>query len=141
MAIGLLDFRALSEDYARYHAHPMNRLCHAFGIPMIMLCLVRWTQIGGSFFPWVAVVLILYFAWSLPLALMMAAAVFAMAAAAPFLKSWMVLGIFVAGWILQFVGHKAFEKNSPAFTKNLIHLLVGPMWILGELTGVHSRLR
>ena len=35
------------------------------------------------------------------------------------------LGLFVAGWIFQFIGH-AFEGNRPAFFKNPLYLLVGP---------------
>jgi uncharacterized membrane protein YGL010W len=40
------------------------------------------------------------------------------------------LGLFAGGWIVQFVGHAAFEKRSPAFLKNLLHLLVGPAWLV-----------
>ena len=129
----LLDYKSLAADYAKYHTHPMNRLCHAFGIPLIVLCVVRWTQFGGSFFPWASVVLLLYVFWSVPLALMMAAAVFGMAAVAPFLHPWFVAFLFLLGWAFQFVGHSVFEGRSPAFTKNLVHLLVGPVWVLEEL--------
>mgnify|MGYP006370608533 CR=1 FL=1 len=48
---------------------------------------------------------------------------------------WAVsLGLFVFGWILQFVGHYVYEKRSPAFLNNLTHLLVGPLWILAKAT-------
>ncbi len=67
------DWGALSADYARYHTHPMNRLTHAFGIPLIMLSVVGWTQPAGALVPWAALVLPLYFVWSVPLALGMAA--------------------------------------------------------------------
>ena len=43
-------------------------------------------------------------------------------------------GLFVFGWVLQFVGHYVYEKRSPAFMKNLTHLLVGPLWILAKAT-------
>ena len=39
------------------------------------------------------------------------------------------LGLFVVGWILQFVGH-AIEGNQPAFFKNPVYLLVGPLWLI-----------
>ena len=39
------------------------------------------------------------------------------------------LVLFVGGWILQFVGH-AIEGNQPAFFKNPVYLLVGPLWLL-----------
>jgi uncharacterized membrane protein YGL010W len=47
-----------------------------------------------------------------------------------FLFAWRwALGIFVLGWVLQFVGH-AIEGNQPAFFKNPTYLLVGPWWLL-----------
>jgi uncharacterized membrane protein YGL010W len=39
------------------------------------------------------------------------------------------LTMFVVGWILQFVGH-AIEGNQPAFFKNPVYLLIGPLWLL-----------
>jgi uncharacterized membrane protein YGL010W len=39
------------------------------------------------------------------------------------------LTMFVVGWILQFVGH-AIEGNQPAFFKNPVYLLVGPLWFI-----------
>jgi uncharacterized membrane protein YGL010W len=45
------------------------------------------------------------------------------------------LGVFVFGWILQFLGHYVYEKKSPAFFRNVTHLLVGPLWILAKVTG------
>ena len=48
--------------------------------------------------------------------------------------SWPVhLVLFVLGWIFQFVGHGVYEKRSPAFFKNLIHLVVGPLWVTNHL--------
>jgi uncharacterized membrane protein YGL010W len=37
--------------------------------------------------------------------------------------------LFIAGWIFQFVGH-AIEGNQPAFFKNPVYLLVGPLWLV-----------
>jgi uncharacterized membrane protein YGL010W len=41
--------------------------------------------------------------------------------------------LFVAGWIFQAIGHAVFEKNSPAFLKNLVHLMIGPIFLLNEI--------
>ncbi|MDE2314628.1 MAG: DUF962 domain-containing protein, partial [Elusimicrobia bacterium] len=68
--------------------------------------------------------------WDAGLGLAMAAVILAMAAVAQHLSPVAVWTAFILGWIFQFVGHAAFEKKNPAFTRNLIHLLVGPMWIL-----------
>jgi uncharacterized membrane protein YGL010W len=40
--------------------------------------------------------------------------------------------LFFGGWSVQFFGHAVYEKRSPAFTKNLLHLLVGPAWLVGR---------
>jgi uncharacterized membrane protein YGL010W len=39
------------------------------------------------------------------------------------------LGLFVFGWILQFIGH-AIEGNQPAFFRNPIYFLIGPWWFI-----------
>jgi uncharacterized membrane protein YGL010W len=75
------------ENYKAKHRHPLNKLCHSFGIPMIVLALP-----------------VFFFNWRVALAL------------------------FVFGWILQFVGH-AIEGNQPAFFRNPVYLLVGPLWL------------
>ena len=75
------------EDYKAKHRHPLNRLMHSIGIPMIVV--------------------------SLPL----------------FFFSWRwALALFVVGWIFQFVGHW-IEGNQPAFFRNPIYLLIGPLWV------------
>ncbi len=75
------------ETYKAKHQHPLNKLTHAIGIPLIVL--------------------------SLPL----------------FVISWRwALLLFVVGWILQFLGH-AIEGNQPAFLRNPVYLLVGPLWL------------
>jgi uncharacterized membrane protein YGL010W len=45
------------------------------------------------------------------------------------------IGLFVLGWVFQFVGHYVYEKKSPAFARNLVHLLVGPLWIAARAVG------
>ncbi|PYQ19595.1 MAG: hypothetical protein DMF81_21345, partial [Acidobacteria bacterium] len=47
----------------------------------------------------------------------------------------LALVLFVLGWVLQFVGHYVYEKRSPAFFRNLAHLLVGPLWIVAKAVG------
>ncbi|HXX69699.1 MAG TPA: DUF962 domain-containing protein [Polyangiaceae bacterium] len=41
-------------------------------------------------------------------------------------------GLFVGGWVLQFVGHYVFEGNHPAFYGDPYYLLVGPVWVTAE---------
>jgi len=42
------------------------------------------------------------------------------------------VGIFVAAWIGQFVGHK-IEGKKPSFMKDLQFLLIGPLWVMRPL--------
>ncbi|MEG6659522.1 Mpo1-like protein, partial [Pseudomonas aeruginosa] len=42
------------------------------------------------------------------------------------------VGLFVVGWIIQFVGHY-YEGRKPAFVDDLSGLIVGPLFVLAEL--------
>ena len=45
-----------------------------------------------------------------------------------------VVGLFVLGWIVQFVGH-AYEGKRPEFFKDLRFMLVGVRWWLAKAQG------
>jgi len=50
-------------------------------------------------------------------------------------KYWPIsLGLFVVGWILQFIGH-FFEGKQPAFFENPIYLVVGIVWWFKKIFG------
>jgi uncharacterized membrane protein YGL010W len=131
---------ALFEDYAAYHRHPMNKLCHYLGIPLIVFTLVGILgqhSLGVTL--GVAAAALAYQARLSPmLTLLFAFFVGASVLTAPRLDARVLWAGFVSGWALQFLGHYGFEKRSPAFFKNLQQLLVGPIWILGTLTGTPS---
>ena len=42
--------------------------------------------------------------------------------------------IFVAAWVLQFIGHK-IEGKKPSFFEDIQYLWVGPMFVLSKLFG------
>jgi uncharacterized membrane protein YGL010W len=42
------------------------------------------------------------------------------------------LALFVAGWVLLFLGHR-IEGNNPAFFQGPIYFLVGPIWVAKEI--------
>ncbi|HIA26860.1 MAG TPA: DUF962 domain-containing protein [Planctomycetes bacterium] len=52
-----------------------------------------------------------------------------------FFYPYWALGLFVGGWILQFVGH-AFEGNRPSFMKDPRFLLIGPLFIVDKIARV-----
>lgn len=45
------------------------------------------------------------------------------------------LGLFVFGWILQFIGH-AFEGKPPAFFSNPVYLFTGVFWWAKKVLGL-----
>jgi len=49
------------------------------------------------------------------------------------LVPWLAWGIgfFVLGWLIQFIGHY-YEGRKPAFVDDIVGLLVGPMFVVGE---------
>ena len=72
--------------------------------------------------------------WRLGLAMIaVSAAFYAVGYALPMSVN---VAFFVLGWILQFVGHTVYEKRQPAFVRNLVHLLIGPLWILNDIIPV-----
>jgi uncharacterized membrane protein YGL010W len=48
------------------------------------------------------------------------------------------VGLFVVGWILQFIGH-AFEGNKPSFFSNPMFLLIGPLWTVRRALGLEAK--
>lgn len=128
---------ALFSDYAAYHRAPGNKTCHLVGIPLIVFTLVGMLmELDPLAAILVAGLAIFYYAalsgrYAVAMSLVLAI-FFLLAPRVPF-------GVhafaFVLGWVLQFVGHYAYERRSPAFFKNLQHLLVGPLWVLSEISG------
>src|SRR5205085_10448325 len=95
----------------------------------------------GSFRVDAAVILIVLSAiyylaleWRLGIAMLGVSIVFYIAGAA--MPMWLNVSLFVLGWIFQFVGHSVYEKKSPAFLRNMTHLLIGPLWILNDVLPV-----
>ena len=86
-------------DYAQSHQDPVNRACHTFGIPMIVVSLV------------------------------LAVLSVAVAGLWPY-----AAGLFVLGWVLQFVGH-VFEGKPPEFFKDWRFLFVGVRWWAAKMAG------
>ncbi|HET8797476.1 MAG TPA: Mpo1-like protein [Thermoanaerobaculia bacterium] len=142
---------ALFADYASYHQTPGNKAFHRIGIPLIMLTLIGMlTQVklfllGGVQYD-VAMLLIAaasayYFVveWRLALPMIAVSILFYyLGAAIPLLIN---AALFVLGWIFQFIGHKVYEHKNPAFFRNFLHLLVGPLWILNDIVPVVKKSR
>lgn len=90
------------EEYGHSHQHPINRLCHTFGIPMIAISVVLAIVIG-------------------------AASVAGQTGAWLDTGWWVAAALFVVGWGLQFAGH-AVEGKPPEFFRDWRFLFVGLRW-------------
>ena len=123
----------LLEEYGTYHRDKRNRAMHEIGIPLIVLsiiALLEQIKIGDTNVAAFAIVLtVLYY---MRLDFQSALAAFAGYAILYYVGAhvpwWLAVLLFVVGWIFQFVGH-VYEGRKPAFLTNLLHLLVGPLWI------------
>jgi uncharacterized membrane protein YGL010W len=141
------DIRSLFADYASHHTTKGNKVFHRLGIPMIMLTLLgmlsRVVIVPGApvhFFDAAMILIIiaevvyLMLEWRLALIMLVVSVAFYLAGA--WLPFWVNVAFFVLGWIFQFIGHSVYEKRQPAFLTNILHLLVGPLWILNDLVPV-----
>ncbi len=140
------DIQTLFADYAAYHQTAGNKFFHRLGIPMIMLSLIGMlTQVPlvdvatvriDLAMVLIAAAVAYYFVieWRLAVAMIAISVAFYFIGAA--IPLWVNAVLFVLGWIFQFVGHKVYEHKNPAFFRNFVHLLVGPLWILNDVVPV-----
>jgi uncharacterized membrane protein YGL010W len=136
----------LYAEYGSYHADRRNRLCHAFGIPLIvfgvlgMLASVHLGPIDLAI-P-IALLVLIYYATISPRGALISLVLFAALYAIAVHVSWEVgLAAFVVGWVFQLVGHR-IEGNKPKFLENLTYLAIGPLYFFEEsLDGVLHRVR
>jgi uncharacterized membrane protein YGL010W len=139
-------------QYAAYHRDRRNIATHFVGIPMIVLALAVLLSrpafsvaIGAlplTLSPaWVLFVAatVYYLVLDVPLGVMMAGVsvlcvAFGQWSAAQSTLAWLAtgIGLFVVGWVFQFIGHVAYEHRKPAFVDDVIGLLIGPLFVLAE---------
>jgi uncharacterized membrane protein YGL010W len=136
----------LFADYASYHQTKGNKAFHRLGIPMIMfsaigmLTHVTLFDVGTIRLDAAMLLIALssayYFIveWRLGIAMMAVSIAFYFVSAA--IPLWLNLTLFVLGWIFQFIGHRVYEHKNPAFFRNFVHLLIGPLWILNDVMPV-----
>jgi uncharacterized membrane protein YGL010W len=160
-------FRSAPElmvQYAHYHRDKRNIVTHLVGIPLIvlsigmLLSLVSW-NIAGYAVSLAALLWVLSTLWYLTrgnLLLGVATSVvngvlIALAHTPEAATGWGLsalydaawfpgLAVFVIGWIIQFVGH-IFEGRKPAFVDDVVGLMVGPMFVVGEALMMAGMLR
>ncbi|MBC9252888.1 hypothetical protein A9179_21700 [Pseudomonas alcaligenes] len=135
-------------QYAEYHRDRRNIFSHFIGIPLIVVAVAvllsrPGLEVAGL---WLSPALltalaagIYYLRLDLRFGLLMAAllALSLWAGALLAVESTLVwlssgLGLFVVGWIIQFIGHY-YEGRKPAFVDDLMGLVIGPLFVVAEL--------
>lgn len=135
--------------YASYHRDRRNIATHFVGIPLIVLSLAallsRPVIVAAGALPvtpaWIlfGAVTLYYVMLDVPLGLIMTVVSAACIAFGTWLAQYgtatslgIGIGLFVLGWIFQFVGHSAWEHRKPAFFDDLTGLVIGPLFVLAE---------
>lgn len=137
-------------QYADYHRDGRNILTHFVGVPMILWAVVillsrpAWVLEGSGWVLSPAVLAALaasvyYVLLDTRYGISLAAVLALMLAAGAWLAQqtlslWLGtgIGLFVVGWIIQFVGHY-WEGRKPAFMDDIVGLLIGPLFVLAEM--------
>ncbi|MBC2659369.1 DUF962 domain-containing protein [Pseudomonas sp. MSSRFD41] len=134
-------------QYAAYHRDPRNIASHFIGIPMIVVAVAvllsrpAWPVAGLTLSPALLALFaaVYYLRLELRLGLLMSVlmglSVWAgQALAQQSTLVWLAsgLGLFVVGWVIQFVGHY-YEGRKPAFVDDVSGLIIGPLFVVAEL--------
>ncbi|AUM67661.1 DUF962 domain-containing protein [Pseudomonas fluorescens] len=146
-------------QYAAYHRDPRNIASHFIGIPLIFVAVaVLLSRPGwpmGAVLVSPALLAAVASAWfylrleirlGVLMTVLLGLAVWlGQILAAQSTSVWLGsgLGMFVVGWVIQFVGHY-YEGRKPAFVDDLSGLIVGPLFVVveaGFLLGLRGELK
>ena len=137
---------ALLSDYQSSHRTRGNFRCHIVGVTLIVfgvLSILQTVPIVGS---WtlsealLAAVFLFYVALDPLLAVAVVGVAALLDLAARAVGNWHIgAAAFVVGWIFQAIGHAVYEKAKPAYFRNLMHLLVGPAYLVNEALHIRPR--
>ena len=134
-------------QYGAYHRDPRNISTHFVGVPMIMLAVTillsrpAWA-VGGLLVTPALLVAVATGIFYLRLDLRFGAFMALVLALSLTVSQWLAaqstsvwlgagIGLFVVGWIIQFIGHY-YEGKKPAFVDDLVGLFVGPLFLAAE---------
>ncbi|MCB2067848.1 MAG: DUF962 domain-containing protein [Erythrobacter sp.] len=134
-------------NYRAYHRDRRNVLTHALGIPLIVLALEvllarpALPLAGVALTPAIvasAAAAVWYLWLDLKMGLLMTGLLALFVAVGSQIAqlstgAWLGLGLglFLVGWVLQFLGHH-YEGRKPAFVDDVRSFLVGPLFMVAE---------
>ncbi|WP_258241088.1 Mpo1 family 2-hydroxy fatty acid dioxygenase [Pseudidiomarina homiensis] len=135
-------------EYAAYHRDRRNIATHLVGIPMIVVALQillsrpYWGFDGWFITPALIVAVlasVFYLRLDRPLGILMTlllalTVILGLQVAALATGVWLTwgIGLFVIGWLFQFIGHY-FEGRKPAFVDDMMGLAIGPLFVVAEV--------
>jgi uncharacterized membrane protein YGL010W len=136
------------EEYGSSHQNPTNKLLHWICVPPIVMCVIGFLWLlpvpvaFASVSPWInwatlmiAAAVAFYISLSPRLAIGAALVLIALAGVVSWLASlpwplWAICAaVFIVAWIGQFIGH-AYEGKRPSFFKDVLFLMIGPLWLI-----------
>ena len=141
----------LFADYEVSHKHKTNVIIHKVFVPLIVFSAIgllwsipapalmlergiNWATIAAVFvFGYYLSLSVTYFLIMVPVIGLMYWLT-SLLGQTPYLLA-ISLGIFIFSWIMQFYGHK-IEGKKPSFFKDLLFLLVGPLWVARSVFGL-----
>jgi uncharacterized membrane protein YGL010W len=132
--------QARFDEYGSHHRTSGNEVCHFVGIPCIVagaagllgaVPLVTVADFAITLAEVVTLPIIVFYVVSARLlGLVIGTLMALLVAGGRALPLGVGLALFLGGWAVQFLGHAVYEKRSPAFLRNLVHLLIGPAWLV-----------
>ena len=131
---------SLLAHYGESHRHPVNEAIHLLAIPAIMVSILGllWALHPWAAYAFVAASLVYYARLQAPALLAIMAAWTVLMFGLVQIMGERVLpisaGLFVVGWIFQFVGHR-LEGRKPSFVEDIQYLWIGPLFVVARLLG------
>lgn len=133
--------------YREDHRHPINKVMHFIGTPAVLLSIIIFSSwihitmpnvfnISLSWFVALALA-IYYFQLDVMFAVIISALLLPSTALINLMSnswiSYFIFGLlFMAGWILQAIGH-LIENSKPSFLTQPHMLLIAPLYLLSEV--------
>jgi uncharacterized membrane protein YGL010W len=129
-------------EYSRSHQNKTNQLIHKICVPLIMFSLLQLLSCVPT--PFNFAYLLIGFSVMFYLLIKVSPRLLSLIVLQSLLMVFIIskltmaqnlysgLFIFTISWLFQFYGHM-LEGARPSFLKDLLFLLIGPLWILDEI--------
>lgn len=137
------------DEYGRDHKNQVNLMIHKICVPLIVFhffAMFTWIPLFDfkgymiTFSEIAAFFLFLFYLYlNVFYAFILLGFISICIFVAHFTPAWCVWSLAVLTWGAQFLGHGIWEKRSPAFVKNALQLLIGPLFVLNKIISIKSR--